>query len=83
MSFHINTSSPILEISDVLSVAIMPDKEFEVIEKNIYDMVGKSGAFVGDIAEQQDISPTMLKSIVKRSIRLEYRGHRVERIKQD
>ncbi len=78
MSFHINTSCPIHEISEILSVAVMPDKEFEKVEKNIMKLIGPEGMFAGDVSEQQNLSMTMLKSLVKRSVKLEYRGHRVE-----
>jgi predicted DNA-binding ArsR family transcriptional regulator len=78
MSFHINTSCPVLEISEILSVAVMPDKEFQKVEKSIIDLIGPEGMFAGDVSEQQDLSMTMLKSLVKRSVKLEYRGHRVE-----
>jgi len=81
MSFHINTSSPITEISDVLYAAVMDDKEFEDIEKKILEMVGKEGKFTGDLAEALKISPVMLKGIVKRSSKLEFKGHRVEAVK--
>jgi len=81
MSFHINTSCPVIEISDVLAVAVMGTKEFDKYEKKIKKLVGEDGKFAGDIGEELGISPTMLKSIVKRSSVLEYRGHRVEKLK--
>lgn len=80
-SFHINASWPVYEISDVLAAAIMVDKEFKAIEKKIVDMVGTQGKFAGDIAEVLGATFTMLKSLVKRSAKLEYRGHRIERIR--
>jgi len=80
MSFHINTSCPVTEISDILAIAVMSNKEFDKIELAIYELVGGEGMFAGDVSEKQNISPTMLKALVKRSTRLEYRGHRVERI---
>ncbi|MEM2944115.1 MAG: ArsR family transcriptional regulator [Methanomassiliicoccales archaeon] len=80
-SFHINASWPVYEISDVLAVAMMPEEEFDAIEKKILDLVGIDGKFAGDIAEALGITSTMLKSIVKRSVKLDYRGHRIERVK--
>jgi len=80
MSFHINTSCPVTEISDILAIAVMSNKEFDVLEKEIHELIGDEGMFEGDVSEKQKISPTMLKAMVKRSTRLEYRGHRVERI---
>ncbi|MFQ5837728.1 MAG: ArsR family transcriptional regulator [Thermoplasmata archaeon] len=78
-SLHISASSPVYEISDVLQVAMMPDKEYRTLEERIYDAVGKQGKFAGDLAEELDMSQVMLKSVIKRSSRLDFRGHRVER----
>ncbi|MFP4169414.1 MAG: ArsR family transcriptional regulator [Methanomassiliicoccales archaeon] len=80
-SFHINASWPVYEISDVLAVAMMPEGEFQEIEERIMDEVGPEGRFAGDVAEQMDMTSTMLRSLVKRSIRLDYRGHRIELLK--
>lgn len=82
-SFHINASWPVYEISDVLSVAMMPEAEFEEIEGRILEQVGKDGRFAGDVAEGLGLTSTMLKSLVKRSVKLDYRGHRLERIKEN
>jgi predicted DNA-binding ArsR family transcriptional regulator len=83
MSFHINTSCPIQEISEILSVAVMSDKEFDKVEKSIITLIGDDGMFAGDVSEQKNLSMTMLKSLVKRSTKLEYRGHRVELSKDE
>lgn len=83
MSFHINTSCPVHEISEILSIAVMPDKEFEKVEKDIIKLIGPEGMFAGDVSEQKNLTMTMLKSIVKRSVKLEYRGHRVEPAKEE
>ena len=83
MSFHINTSCPVQEISEILSVAVMPEKEFKKLEDSIIDMIGEDGMFAGDVSEQKELTMTMLKSLVKRSVRLEYRGHRVELTKKE
>ncbi len=82
VSFHINTSCPVYEISDVLSAAVMPEEEFERFEEGIFKSVEKEGKFAGDIADELSISTTMLKSIIRRSIKLEYRGHRIEIYKE-
>ncbi|MBC7108466.1 MAG: ArsR family transcriptional regulator [Methanomassiliicoccales archaeon] len=80
-SFHINASWPVYEISDVLAAAMMSEEEFQEIERKILDLVGSEGKFAGDVAEALGITSTMLKSLVKRSVKLDYRGHRIERIK--
>lgn len=81
-SFHINASWPVYEISDVLSAAMMPEKEFAALEKKILTFVGTEGKFSGDVAEKLGITATMLKSLVKRSLKLDFRGHRIERLKE-
>jgi predicted DNA-binding ArsR family transcriptional regulator len=83
MSFHINTSCPVQEISEILAVAVMPEKEFGKLEKSIIEMIGDDGMFAGDVSEQKELTMTMLKSLVKRSFKLEYRGHRVELTKKE
>ncbi|HUT27976.1 MAG TPA: ArsR family transcriptional regulator [Methanomassiliicoccales archaeon] len=81
-SFHINASWPVYEISDVLYAAMMPDDDFDEIEKNIVEQVGKEGRFAGDVAENLGLTATMLRSLVKRSIKMDYRGHRLELVKE-
>jgi predicted DNA-binding ArsR family transcriptional regulator len=82
-SFHISVTWPVYEISDVLSIAMMPESEFKRIEKRILDEIGEEGKFAGDVAESLGMTSTMLKSIVKRSVRLDLRGHRVEKLKEE
>ncbi|MFQ5908198.1 MAG: ArsR family transcriptional regulator [Thermoplasmata archaeon] len=79
-SLHISASSPVHEISDVLQVAVMSDPEYLKMEDRIYNTVGTDGKFAGDLAEELAMSQVMLKSIIKRSFRLDFRGHRVERL---
>jgi predicted DNA-binding ArsR family transcriptional regulator len=57
----------------------MVNKEYEKLEDRILDAVGDGGRFFSDIAEELGMTPTRLKGLVKRSDKLEYRGHRVER----
>jgi predicted DNA-binding ArsR family transcriptional regulator len=83
MSFHINTSCPVNEVSDILAVAVMPAENYVVLEDQIFELAGEDGVFAGDITEKMVITAVMLKSLVKRSHKLEYRGHRIERIKLD
>ena len=81
-SFQITASCPIYEICDVLAVAVMPEAKFKKLEDTVYKAVGAEGKFAGDIAEELKVSQTMMKSLVKRSSKLEYRGHRIERFKE-
>jgi predicted DNA-binding ArsR family transcriptional regulator len=78
-TININTTSPLGEISEVLAIAMMANKEYARLEKKILDAVGVDGRFFSDIAEELAMSPTRLKGLVKRSDKLEYRGHRIER----
>ena len=78
-SFHINATAPVQEISDVLRAAMMPDREYEKIELQIFDMVGPDGKFSGDVADVLKVTQTKLKALVKRSPRLDFRGHRIIR----
>ena len=82
-AFHINTSCSVFEISDVIAAAGMIDKDYKKIEKKILDMIGDEGMFAGDVAEELKISQTMLKSLVKRSAKFDYRGHRIEIHEED
>jgi len=79
-SFHIDASSTIHEITDVLAAAVMDDDDYDKLENKIYRFVGEEGKFVGDVAEKLKVTQTMLTGLVKRSARLEYRGHRIERL---
>ena len=83
VSVHINTSASITEVSDVLYIAAMNEDDYNEKEQNIFDLVGENGTFAGDIQKKLDLNPTMLKSLVKRSGRLVYRGHRIERTSTD
>ncbi len=80
-SFNINAQWPVYEISDVLTAAMMDEDEYAAIEAKIIEQVGKDGRFSGDVAEALDLSSTMLKSLVRRSVKVDYRGHRIEMIR--
>ena len=81
-SFHINAQWPVYEISDVLAAAMMSEDEYAEIEKRILDEVGPEGRFSGDVAEALGMTSTMLKSLVRRSVKMDFRGHRIE-LKRD
>jgi len=78
-SFHINASAPVQEMSDILSVAMMPDAKYKKLEEKLAKSVGEEGKFAGDLADDLQVSQTMLRALVKRSSRLDFRGHRVQR----
>jgi predicted DNA-binding ArsR family transcriptional regulator len=78
-TININTTAPLGEVSEILSIASMNEKEYLKLEQRIFDAVGESGRFFSDVAEELGMTPTRLKGLVKRSDKLEYRGHRIER----
>ena len=78
-SFHINATAPVQEISDVLHAAMMSEDAYGVVEKRIFDMIGAEGKFSGDVADVLKVTQTKLKALVKRSPRLDFRGHRIIR----
>jgi predicted DNA-binding ArsR family transcriptional regulator len=82
-TININTTSPIAEASEVLAIAIMSPKEYAKLEAKIHEAVGSEGRFFSDVAEELGMSPTRLKGLVKRSDKLEYRGHRIERFQAE
>ena len=82
-SFNINAQWPVYEISDVLAAAMMSVGEYEIIENQILDLVGPEGKFSGDVAEALGLTSTMLKSLVRRSVKMDFRGHRIELIKEE
>ena len=81
-SFHINATSPINEISDVLAIAMMPEDRYKKIEERLNKMVGDQGMFAGDVADELKVTQTTLKALVKRSGRLDFRGHRIIRFEE-
>jgi predicted DNA-binding ArsR family transcriptional regulator len=82
-TININTTSPLAEVSEILAIAMMSPKEYAKLEQKIHDAVGVEGRFFSDVAEELGMSPTRLKGLVKRSDKLEYRGHRIERFQAE
>lgn len=78
-SFHINATAPVQEISDVLHAAMMSEEAYAVVEQRIFEMIGPEGKFSGDVADTLKVTQTKLKALVKRSPRLDFRGHRIVR----
>ncbi|MCQ2086395.1 MAG: ArsR family transcriptional regulator [archaeon] len=77
-SFQINAQWPVYEISDVLAAAMMSEEEYVNIENQILEKIGENGRFPGDIAEELGLTSTMLKSLVRRSVKMDFRGHCIE-----
>jgi len=79
-AFHINTSCSVQEITEILSIASMDEERFEKIDQEISAQVGKDGFSARAIAEKFNMPLIRLKSLLKRSSRLEFKGHLVKKI---
>jgi len=80
---HIDASIPIEKISDVLYAAMIDGDEFDELEEEILSSVREGETFANDISKKIGHSETTLKSLVKRSVRLNYKGHRIEEIDEE
>lgn len=78
-SFHINVSAGVQEVGEILSVAAMPQPEFDALEDAMLTMVGTEGASARAVTEKLNINLVRLKALLKRSTRLDLRGHLVQR----
>ncbi|MCA1814733.1 MAG: ArsR family transcriptional regulator [Halobacteriales archaeon] len=78
-AFHINAQATVQEIGEILGVAAMPDAEFEHIEDEMLALVGTQGAGAREVGEKLDIPLVRLKALLKRSMRLDLKGHVVVR----
>ena len=65
----------------MLAATIVPIKEFKKLEKKMLKLVTKEGIFSGKLAEEMGMNPTYLKSLVRRSAKMEFRGQRIELLK--
>lgn len=76
---QMNLTIPILELGDVLYASALNDNELKEYEEKIIKIVGnnKAGIFMGEIIKELGISTTLLKGIIKRSSRLDLKGHNV------
>ena len=70
-----------MEISDVLAATTLSIKKFKTIETKILKLVGKDGIYSGKLAEEMGLNQTYLKSLVRRSALMEFRGQRIEKVK--
>lgn len=79
-AFHINTSCSVQEIAEILSVAAMDEPRFEQIDNELATVVGKEGFSARAIAEKFNMPLIRLKSLLKRSSKLEFKGHIVKKV---
>ncbi len=68
------------EIAEILSVASMDEASFDKIDQEIASGVGGEGFSARAIAEKFNMPLIRLKSLLKRSSRLEFKGHLVKKL---
>ena len=78
-AFNINISCPVNEISEIFTIASLNDEEFAKLEQDIHDFLGDDGKFSNTVSEQFNFSTLALKSIVKRSNLMAFKGLKVVR----
>lgn len=79
-AFHINTSCSVQEIAEILSIAAMDENRFDKIDQELASVVPKEGFSARAIAEKFNMPLIRLKSLLKRSSRLEFKGHVVKKL---
>lgn len=79
-AFHINTSCSVQEIAEILAIASMEEGQFDKIDQELSGVVGKEGFSARAIAEKFNMPLIRLKSLLKRSSRLEFKGHLVKKL---
>ncbi|MHB8604300.1 MAG: ArsR family transcriptional regulator [Thermoplasmatota archaeon] len=79
-SFHLNTTGSVQEITEILAVASMSEPEFHRVELEIEAMVGAEGFSARAITEKLGIPLIRLRSLLKRSTKLEFKGHLVRKL---
>ena len=79
-AFHINTSCSVQEITEILSVASMDEGRFDKIDQELAGMVPPEGFSARAIAEKFNMPLIRLKSLLKRSSKLEFKGHLVKKL---
>jgi predicted DNA-binding ArsR family transcriptional regulator len=81
-SFYVKFTCPFSQLAQTAIVACMERKQFQRIEEKIYKLVGKEGVHEGKIMEELNIPHSQLRNLVNRSLRLTYKGMRIERIEK-
>ena len=82
-TFHIDASCPVSEVGDILFVMQMTNDDFKDMEGKIIEIVDKGESFPRTIAIKLNISEVMLKGLIKRSARLEFKGMKVTHVKEN
>ena len=82
-AFQISTSLTFDEAQELLTVFLLPEKEFNNFESEIVKMIGSEGTFANDISKSLNISSLKLKGLVRRSVKFDFKGHNIVPIKEE
>ena len=82
-AFQISTSLTFDEAQELLTVVLMPEKEFNNFESEIVELIGSEGTFANDISKKLDISSLTLKGLVRRSVKFDFKGHNIVPLKEE
>ena len=82
-AFHLNVMTSIDMIRDVFSIVLMGENDFKKTEERIYDLVTDEGELSREVERDLNFTPVQMRCIVKRSHKLEYRGMKIERFKEN
>ena len=66
-AFQISTSLTFDEAQELLTVVLMPEKEFNNFESEIVEMIGSEGTFANDISKKLNISSLVFIQCMNRS----------------
>jgi len=76
-AFNINISCPVNEISEIFTIASLQKADFAELENEIVKFIGDEGKFSNSVAEEFNMTLLALKSIVKRSEKLGFKGLKI------
>ena len=76
-AFNINISCPVNEISEIFTIASLRKADFAELENEIAKFIGADGKFSNSVAEEFNMTLLALKSIVKRSEKLGFKGLKI------
>lgn len=82
-TFQLSAQVPAEDMGDILAVAMMPEREFLKLEAQVLHLVESDLASLPRLSEKLDLTPTRLRSIVKRSSRLASKGHVVQLLAEE
>lgn len=78
-AFNLNVQTPAEEIGDLLHMAVMDGDEFHTLEDELVAMADGGGVSTRKAQEKLELTGAMLRGLVKRSAKLEVKGHQIVR----